>query len=50
MSAGTALLVFWPTAQQSDAEAHVTPERLLEPLLGELTIDHDMPFQRSMSV
>ena len=34
-----------PTAQQSDAEAHVTPFSWLcdVPLLGEVTIDHDMP-------
>ena len=43
----------WPTAQQSDAETHVTPNRRLfcEPRrVGEVTIAHEVPFHRSMSV
>ena len=42
-----------PTAQQSDAEVHVTSERKLSCVvlaLGELTMDHAVPFQCSISV
>ena len=42
-----------PTAQQSDAEEHVTSERKLSCVvlaLGELTMDHAVPFQCSISV
>src|SRR5262249_37374119 len=40
-----------PTAQQSEAEVHVTPLRPFHPMaLGEVTMDHAVPFQCSMSV
>src|SRR5262245_43741523 len=42
-----------PTAQQSEAEVHVTPKRRLYSValvLGEVTMDHAVPFQCSMSV
>src|SRR5262245_66319777 len=42
-----------PTAQQSEAEVHVTPSRRLYSValvLGEVTMDHAVPFQCSMSV
>jgi hypothetical protein len=42
-----------PTAQQSDADTHVTPEMTLACVLltfGELTAAHDVPFQRSVRV
>src|ERR1700730_5266833 len=50
------LLLASPTAQQSDADAHVTPRRLLPCpgcvvlVLGELTMAHEVPFQCSTSV
>src|SRR5207248_11522315 len=43
----------WPTAQQSEAELHVTPKRRLDSVtlvLGEVTMDHAVPFQCSVSV
>lgn len=42
-----------PTAQQFDAEVHVTSLRKLSCAalaLGEVMMDHALPFQRSMSV
>ena len=36
-----------PTAQQSDADVHVTPRRSPAPV-DELTIDHEVPSQRSI--
>jgi hypothetical protein len=42
-----------PTAQQSDADTQVTPERKLlcvAEVLGELTMVHEVPSQCSMSV
>jgi hypothetical protein len=42
-----------PTAQQSDAETHATPVSWLSVearALGESTIDHELPSQRSISV
>ncbi len=46
-------VLYWPTAQQSEAEVHVTPRSSLSCLvlaLGEVTMDHLVPFQCSMSV
>src|SRR5437762_13864866 len=42
-----------PTAQQSEAELHVTPKRRLDSVtlvLGEVTMDQAAPFQCSMTV
>jgi hypothetical protein len=41
-----------PTAQQSDADPHVTPKRTLDRVLvlGELTMAHEVPSQRSIRV
>jgi hypothetical protein len=53
VSASESDVEWWPTAQHSEPDAHVTPERALSRvalLLGEPTMAHEVPFQRSIKV